>query len=125
MKRDSTHVPSSRWLLRRRTEPIRLAPLTLPSVDVIKDGGKLSRSQAVVAPDSYMCPSGPHSGLDVVDLSGQGLLEAYKGRMAGGVETELSAEFGTPDLPELLVGSGRFISVANVEGDDAQRHQLR
>lgn len=89
---------------------------------MIEDGGKLSRGLAVVAPDSNMCPSGPHPGLDVVDLSSQGLLEAYKGRVAGGAETELSAESGTPDLPELLAGTGRSVSVANVEGDDAQRH---
>lgn len=117
-------VPTSRWLLERRAEPIRLAALTPPSLDVIEDGGKLPSGFAIVAPDADVRPIGAHAGLNVIDLVGQGLLETEKGRVAGGAEAKLRTELRAPNLPGLLMGAGGGVSIADVEGDDAQGHQF-
>lgn len=96
-------VPAAPGLSRRRAEPARLAAHNAPLVVPVQHGREFAGSLAVVAADADVRPGAiiggrrglgfVESGLDVVELVGEGFLQADEGAaVVYSEEVELGGE---------------------------------
>lgn len=118
-------IPTARGLLRCLAQPSDLLPYVLPYIVAIENRRKLSVLGFLSASTANVFPMRAQILLDLVDLVVETFLEANEGAlMTGGDEVQLIDELRPTLVPGFLIMFAIVCCVANVEGEDAQRHSL-